>query len=198
MKPKIQEADYLQAWGETLACIPDFQEWKAEAAKRLARGESDESVLCWLTEHVGSVAGEEEHAAGFDRVVASWLLDWTKTGRPGPVFKEARGSVVVVQFPDGRGGSIPQVHAVAGPLSDPVQIAEEFLAKCREVLPKQTWVKKETPARDARWFRLHKEGMQDAEIDATSPAEDSWSGANTVRQARFQWRRYVRRITGPS
>ncbi len=31
------------------------------------------------------------------------------------------------------------VYAVAGPLSDPEAIAKEFLAKCAEVFPEETW-----------------------------------------------------------
>jgi hypothetical protein len=196
MTRKTQEPDFLQAWGETLAAIPQFRAWKEDAADRLRRGESEDSVAGWLTECVGTVIDPLERALGFDRVMAMWVLDWAKQGEPGPIFKEARGGVLVVPLPDGEGGSVPAVFAVAGPLSDPEAIAREFLAKCKEAFPEETWTAKETPARDARWFRLHKEGMPDAEIDANSSRQDSWSGANTVRQARFQWRRYVRRITG--
>jgi hypothetical protein len=113
----------LQALGETLAALPEFQGWKQEAAQRLQAGEAEDSVLVWLVEQVRTVLDEAEQAAGFDRIVASWLCEWAKTGEPGPMFKEVLGSVVWYPLPDGT----PLVIAMAGPLSDPEELAAEFL-----------------------------------------------------------------------
>ena len=55
MNPKKQEADYLQAWGETLAAIPEVRAWKEEARNRLAKGEPGQIVAEWLAERVGAV-----------------------------------------------------------------------------------------------------------------------------------------------
>ena len=197
----------LQALGETLAALPEFQGWKQEAARQLRAGEAEDSVLVWLVEQVCTVLDEGEQAAGFDRIVASWLCEWAKAGQPGPMFKEVLGSVVWYPLPDGT----PLVIAVAGPLSDPEELAAEFLGVCRDVLPAETWVRKANPERDARWFRWFKEGLTDREIAERHLEEDGFrlravddtewktevtAWANRVAVARIRWWQHVTRKAG--
>jgi hypothetical protein len=196
MNDEHKKPEYDEAFGQTIASIPELRALKEGAANRLHDGESDESVVSWLVDSTQSETNDLERALHIDRRFAGWILDWARSDEPGPFFEEARGAVLSWNMPDGEGGTVPLVFVVAGPTSDPNELAEEFLQRCLELFPPESWVKKERPERDARWFRLSKGGKQDWEIAAQSPEEDSWwGGANTVRQARFRWQRYVTRIT---
>jgi hypothetical protein len=152
-------------------------------------------IIAWLKEETRRYTTRAERVLGAHRWLTLWILDWAKRGTPGPMFKEARGWVGTGRWRLRKGKYIPMVWAVAGPTSDPEAMATEFLRQCKAAFPEETWVNKETPKRDARWFRQSKEGMPDAEIDAVSPKEESWSGANTVKQARRRWKRQIRGVT---
>jgi hypothetical protein len=102
------------------------------------------------------------------------------------------------------------VLALAGPTSDPEELAEEFLTLCRKTLPRESFKQKVNPERDARWFRLHKEGMSYREIaelvlkeggfDQRSTGEEDWkeeldAWTSRVTVACLRWQEHLTRLT---
>ena len=196
MDEQSKKPDYSQAFAETVAAVPKVRGWKEETAARLQAGEPEESVVSWLSRATRSHMSRAERLLGFHRWFVLWVLEWAKTGSPGPFYVGVRGTVGSGHWRLGRRDSIPLVYVVAGPTSDPEALARDFLAKCKEVFPPETWTKKADPQRDARWFRLFEEGMEDWDIHAASPKKDQWSGgAATVRQGRSRWAAYIKGVT---
>jgi hypothetical protein len=203
----------LQALGDTFGGFEKPVAWKDEAVKRLGQGESEETVLLWLLEQVRTVITDDlERVMGFDQWFATWLLEWAREGVPGPLFPEALGGVRTFSLPDDDGDTTPLVIAMAGPMSDPEALAKEFLEECRRVFPEETWVKKEDPARDARWFRLFREKMSDRQIaelevadkypyDLRAVSEKNWeeevqSWEGRICTARCRWWQHITRKAG--
>ena len=198
------------ALGQSVASLPEMRTLKEEAAGKLTCGESRDSVFGYVLEVVGNNLGDAARFTGFDRSTAEWLMNWAETGEPGALDNRVRGTVQAETLRDGDGEEISVVFALAGPTSDPEEIAEEFLRVCRKTLPKECFKQKVNPERDARWFRLHKEGLSYREIAELALKEDgfdrrcasdedwkqeldAWTSRVTV--ACLRWQEHLTRLT---
>jgi hypothetical protein len=210
MNEEHKKPDHDLALGQSIASVPEMRALKEEAVARLASGESRESVLACLLESVQGMTTDMERLVGMDQNTATWLFDWAETGEPGALDMRLRGTVSVFPWPDGEGGTVSAVMAVAGPTSDPEEIAEEFLRLCRKMLPHECFKTKVNPERDARWFRLHKEGLSYRKVaalylkeegfDQRSASDEDWkqeldAWTSRVTLACLRWQEHLTRLT---
>ncbi len=93
---------------------------------------------------------------------------------------------------------------VAGALCDPEEAVEEFLRKCAQCLPPQTWMRKGFAERDATRFKAFAEGQSDFQIARAELDVEGWPStavnkreynagiktrANSVLVSRQRWDR---------
>lgn len=159
----------------------------------------------------------------FGAVVSEWLsggnpgswmshyaLQWARTGEP-PALKESgvqwTGTLNIGPQDD----PSPLVIAMAGPLSDPRQVAQDFLDRCRIAFPDENRANKAEPERDATRFKLFHDGHKDSEIvraeleaegaliacvDDQEIREEVQSRANAVNITRRRWDEHVTKLLG--
>jgi hypothetical protein len=94
---------------------------------------------------------------GFEDWLATYIIEWAKTGQPGDFFAGVEGRVFRQKLgfgPDAQDG----VAVIASPLSDPRALAREFLAECQRTFPASTWSRYGADPQAARYFRRKVEG----------------------------------------
>lgn len=171
MKREAKQDKRSAAFGQAIGTDPELRGLKEAAAERLHNGEDHGAVLDWLAGETSGMCTDMEMLAGLDRWMAAWLLDWAKTGEPGPIPAETQGQVMVQQLVvDGE--STPVVIAVASVLSDVRALAEEFVLMCDRVFPHATRRRFGNPQDGARYFRLRREGWSWADIAREKVRDD--------------------------
>lgn len=83
MKQGTRRPDYYQALGETIAADAELRALKDETRHRLEAGKSEDSIVACLSKETRRVTTRRERMAA-DRWLTLWILDWAKTGNPGP------------------------------------------------------------------------------------------------------------------
>lgn len=95
---------------------------------------------------------------GFTPWLADMVLHAAATGEASPMFDYAVGKVAVWDMGiEGPPGSMT-VWAVATPMSDPRELAREFVEKCVEVFPDHTWSRYAGNAEAASYVRRRIQG----------------------------------------
>ena len=107
---------------------------------------------------------------------------------------------------------MPMVMAVAGPVSDPELLIEQFRDACYRAFP-EAFARKEHAERDAERVRLFSNGATDFEIARAELESEGWqwsasgkveynrgvkSRANAVWYARKRWLDYVTNMGEPA
>jgi hypothetical protein len=170
LDPRTRRDKHRAALGQTIAAYPVFRALKVEAQARLASGESEDTVLAWLAERSQEELSETEAllATGW---FADWLLQWAKTGEPGPLWEGSVGDVMVHRS-EIDGQPVTMVVVMATALSDARGLAEEFVLACDRTFPHVSRRRFRDPEQAARWFRLHREGVGWAELARRKVRED--------------------------
>jgi hypothetical protein len=142
---------------------------------------------------------------------AEYQIEWYKRGEPPEVGDFLLGGVIDFQLGP-KGDATQIVSVVAGPGSDPEQLAHDFLDRCAQRFPKETWMRKGFPERDARRFAAFQNGMTDAQIADTELEAEGWpyraaddaeykrelrTRTSAVRKSRQRWLDYVTRMVDP-
>jgi hypothetical protein len=146
-------------------------------------------------------------SAGLLDWLADYHIAWYKTGTPPAMSGSFFGGVVTVPIGP-KDDRTPLVMAIAGPVSDPEALAEQFLDECYRAFP-AAFARKEHSERDAERHRLFADGLSDFKI-ARKELEDGGLQrravgtteynrrvkvrANAVLHARKRWLEYVTNI----
>jgi len=131
--------------------------------RKVLRDLADQLTALAAKRTVGDAVNVILDKMGFDAWFCDYIIGWAKTGDPGPYFAPTQGGVFPVTIGKGSDAT-PIVVAAAGSLSDPREIAREFLEKCVEGFPDATWDRMGLNVEAARCVRLHGEGRTDCEI----------------------------------
>ncbi len=127
------------------------------SAARLIREIADELTRRAGSRKVGDFVSGWMEKLGMDEWLATYIVEWARTGEPGDFYIGATGRVFRQKLgvgPDAAEG----VGVLATPLSDPRELAVEFLAECERVMPASTWSRYGVDPQAARYFRLIVEG----------------------------------------
>lgn len=147
---------------------------------------------------------------GVDSWVADYQITWYTTGTPPALGQHMFGGVnrITLGPPS---DPIPMVFAIAGAMSDPETIAEEFVNRCYREFP-QAFVRKEQAERDAVRTLRFVNGESDFDIARDELAVEGWdssaanqreynqgvrSRANSITQARKRWMEYMTNTLDP-
>jgi hypothetical protein len=156
------------------------------------------------SKRMSAVLADWAHALGVDAWLADWQIAWYRTGSPPAMSELLFGGVSKIDLGP-EGDKTPMVFAIAGPISDPEALAEEFVNRCYREFP-QSFARKEHAERDAERVRLFCEGATDFQIAKAELEADEWSlravnkreynqvvrsRANSITQARKRWLEYV-------
>jgi len=100
---------------------------------------------------------------GYDEWLVNYIMTFAQTDEPPAAFDVFAGRVWTQQMgPEGE--KSPVVFCVGTPLSDPRELARDFLEQCATQFPEMTWSRYGYNPEAARYFRLNREGLTDAEI----------------------------------
>jgi hypothetical protein len=154
----------------------------------------------------GQVLADWAASIGSDRWLADYHIAWYKTGTPPPLGERLFGGVTRIVL--GPEGESPIVVAVAGSVSDPEAIIEEFRRRCYREFP-QAFARKEHAERDAERVRRFENEETDFQIARDELEAEGWSvsavtkteynqgvrsRANSITHARKRWLEYVTNI----
>jgi hypothetical protein len=163
MKPESNQDRLRAAFGQTIAACAQFRALKDGAEARLAQGESEESIREWLAEQTSEETTAREKMHGFGEWLTGWLLEWAKTGEPGPTYPGFPGTVGI-DLIDVDGQPTLMVFAMATALTDARDLAEQFVVVCNQVFPYASRKHFQDAVKAARYYRLHEEGLSWGEI----------------------------------
>ena len=159
---------------------------------------------------MGTVLTEWARTAGVDAWLTDWHIEWHRTGSPPPMHRTMLGGVGKTDVGP-KGDTSPLVYAMAGPLSDPETLAEEFVNRCYREFP-HAFDRKENAERDAERMRrllagdtsfqiardeLEAEGWSVSAIDKREYNLGVRSRANSITQSRKRWLEYVTNSVEP-
>jgi hypothetical protein len=147
-------------------------------------------------------------SSGIPDWFADYHIAWYKTGSPPEMSSNLLGGVLTVPIGP-KGDQTPIVIAVAGPVSDPEVLIEQFHDACYRAFP-EAFARKQNEERDAERVRLYEDGWTDFDIarkeldaegwpsTAANAAEYNWgvaSRANAVWYARKRWLEHLANLT---
>jgi hypothetical protein len=131
--------------------------------RKVLRDLADQLTALAAKRTVGDAVNVILDKMGFDTWFCDYIIGWAKTGEPGPYFAPTQGGVFPVMIDTGPDAT-PIVIAAAGVLSDPREIARDFLQLCVEKFPDATWDRMGLNVEAARCVRLHGEERSDYQI----------------------------------
>jgi len=179
----------------------DFPRLLVEVAKYYAKGTRHKSIREFLETFTARI--------GLDEWVVDNAIHMAQTGEPLPMIGNLFGGVHVQHFAFGGGEPSDVVIVAAGAFSDFEALADEFLATCSRVYPRESWQRSETELRDARWTRAFYDGKSDREIawgeiaklhpreivhENPAFADEHKRKTTQVKQARKRWMDKVTKI----
>lgn len=143
--------------------------------------------------------------------VADFIMDWLNEDEP-PAIRQTLVRVVgdFDLGPDDDKTKV--VFVMANSLCDPHQVAAEFLNKCAQVFPPETFMAKGVAERDARRFaafadkrsdfdiakeELAAEGIDSRTLSKQERNEEVKTRANSILKSRKRWDEYVTNILEP-
>ncbi len=198
---------------ETLAGIrillPSLNRKALRASAPFAlRALADHFAKRWRRKTVRDGAARITEALGWDAWLADFIIDWAKTGEPGPYLSGFDGGVHTLTIgPEGE--RVPLVVVLASPASDLDSLIEELRAQYQRTMPRASLRSVRDPETRARWFRLFEEGLTDRQIaemqlkadgfdlravDETEYKRERKLLVGRIRTARKRWRDYVTEI----
>ena len=179
-----------------------FPRLLVEVAKHLAKNTRHRSVRDFIESFTAKI--------GLDEWIVDNALAVARGGDPIPMPHSLVGGVTV--HPMNLGGERTDVIiAAAGPLSNPEEIAREFLDTYYRTFKGKILERSPNEERDARWLRAFYDGKSDAEIawdelDAKYPREIVWENpkyheehrrmTQTVKQGRTRLLARVTQMVG--
>lgn len=155
--------------------------------------------------------GEWVREAKLDYWFADFQIEWYKLGEPPAAGGSFLGTVVDFKLGP-KDDAVQLVSVVAGPASDPEDLAREFLDRCARLFPAETWTRKGFAERDARRFVDFQGGQTDRQIAEQELRSEGWPSraadldeykrelktrAAAVRKSRGRWADYVTKILDP-
>ena len=156
------------------------------------------------------VLGDWAASIGVDSWLADYQITWYKTGYPPPLGEHMFGGVSLVTMGP-KDDPVPMVFAIAGAMSDPEALAEDFVNRCYREFP-QAFARKDHAERDAERALRFGSGESDFEIARDELEAEGWSlaaankreynrgvqsRANSIAQARKRWSEYVTTFLDP-
>jgi hypothetical protein len=165
---EVQQRTLRRAQNNTLAGIrillPGFTRKVLRApAPLFLRALGEALAKRWAHKKVRDGVARFTEKVGWDEWLAGYLVEWARTGEPGPGCEGLMGSVI-----DGKlgpkGEQFPVVVLLAGPMSDLESQIEELRRVYQRTMPRASLVSIRDPETQARWYRLHHEGKTDREI----------------------------------
>jgi hypothetical protein len=159
---------------------------------------------------MGTVLSEWARTSGVDAWLTEWHIEWYRTGSPPPMHRMMLGGIGKTDVGP-KGDTSPLVYAMAGPLSDPETLAEEFVNRCYREFP-HAFDRKEHAERDAERMRRLAAGESSFQIARDELASEGWdftaadtreynqgvrSRANSITQSRKRWLEYVTNSVDP-
>ena len=159
---------------------------------------------------MGTVLTEWARTAGVDAWLTDWHIEWYRTGSPPPMHRTMLGGVGKTDVGP-KGDTSPLVYVMAGPLSDPEALIEEFRSRCYREFP-HAFDRKENAERDAERVRrfiahetdfkiareeLEAEGWDSAACGKLEYNQGVRSRANSITKARKRWLEYVTNSVEP-
>ena len=158
---------------------------------------------------MGTVLTEWARTAGVDAWLTDWHIEWHRAGSPPPMHRTMLGGVGKTDVGP-KGDTSPLVYVMAGPLSDPETLAEEFVNRCYREFP-HSFDRKEHAERDAERVRryqtesdfqiardeLEAEGWSVSAVGKREYNQGVSSRANSITQSRKRWLEYVTNSVEP-
>lgn len=135
---------------------------------------------------VGDWVNSLLNAVGFDAWFCDYIINWARTGEPGPYFDAFIGKSFSMQITQG-GDKTPVVVAVATPYCDPHEITHDFIEECVRVFPDATWDRMGINVEAARCVRLRIDGLTDYQI-AEILLDENEPGWRIVYEDKSEWR----------
>lgn len=131
-------------------------------AKRLNKKKVRDVLAGWMRE------------LKLDYWFADFQIEWYKRGEPPEVSGSFLGGVV--DFTLGpEDDAVRVVSVVAGAASDPEQLARDFLDRCGQLFPAETWMRKGFAERDARRFADFEHDRTDRQIAEQELLAEGWA-----------------------
>jgi hypothetical protein len=172
---------------------------------------ADHFAKKWRKKKVRDAAARIVDALGWDAWLADYILNWAKTGEPGPYFAGFEGGVVSAAIGP-EGDRFPIVVAVVTPVTDLGRLVEELRAVHQRTMPRASSRSIRNAEVQARWFRLFHEDYSDRQIaemeleaigfrfrakDDAEYKRELRLMTGRVKTGRHRWKKQVTEITDP-